>query len=164
MNKAQEKRWASKYIDTTEFGYIMDNHLTQAISCGVKLTGDKSTSTTVHYVPAWDEAEWQHGGVWWTVGDPTKLFVPYEGYYIVFLNSLWESNTTGFRQTEIYHQPSGERWVDRIDADNGHIQSSVCMVYSCDAGDHFTSQVYQDSGGNLDFRIQSKMQVMRFGV
>jgi hypothetical protein len=164
QSTVHRQREISRFVDQSQFTHLMDNHLTEPISAGVSLTGVEATTHNVWKDVPWDQADWQSGGVFWTIGDPTKLYVPYDGYYHVSFTYGWATNTTGARNHYIVCVNTGTAyWEEYIDADNGDVFGTMSALYKLTVGQYFYATVLQQSTGALNFDAGAKMQMFRLG-
>jgi hypothetical protein len=120
---------------------------TAKVTRSTNQTISNSTNTLISFsAEAWDTDDL------WTVGSPTRLTIQTGGYYALTAGTLWASDPTGRRLTEILL--NGSTVLTRSE-DPPHSGTSgnaqiVATIASLSAGDYVELRVFQSSGGSLD--------------
>lgn len=97
---------------------------------------------------------------WWSAGDPTKITVPYTGYYTIGGHVEWDLNATKSRYADIYVNNTlrGAEMTGGwgcVVTDNP--QCNGQSLYFLRAGDYIECRVYQNSGGALNALAESDL-------
>lgn len=114
-----------------------------------------ATATTLTLAAAGPNSMGFTGVAWWVSGAPTVITVPETGNYAVSAQVFFPGNATGSRTVAIAKN-GGTGYngcpftqLSNAGATDGDILTTGTVVVACNAGDAFSIQVTQDSGGSL---------------
>lgn len=115
-------------------------------------TGSQNIATATWVtVSAWD-ASTHDTASFFSGGAPTKLTLPYTGFYMIGLSIAFDTNTTGRREIRISHQgsPLSYSYVSAAPVSGAYtwVQASIPLLAT--AGDYIEAQVRHTKGSNLN--------------
>jgi len=120
------------------------------ISCKVTKTADQSIPRITLTMVTWDSEEYDTDDMHDTVTNNTRITFNTAGKYSILAQSEWEANSGGFRFMDI--MKNGVDSIARVRnlADNAS-EHNIAFVGEFAVGDYIELEVFQDTGGNLDF-------------
>jgi hypothetical protein len=118
---------------------------------------NQSAATGTDTAISWTAAEAEHVnrfGDWWNLGtNPTRITVPYHGWYSITASLLWASNATGDRFLHL--KKNGSTWL--ANSSNAAIataitqtQMAIAATAYLSAGDYVEIIGMQTSGGSIN--------------
>ena len=134
----------------------------QRFGVQVYLDNVESTATGVSEVLDWEDKNFEVGTdtFWKSTGNPSRLVVPFAGYWKPEGMIIFDGNATGYRQIEVLvngvsltrplvaREPSPIAAVDTI-------LPVPNVSLELDKGDYIECEVFQNSGGNLNIETSS---------
>jgi hypothetical protein len=124
--------------------------------CNDDLSIANDTFTTV----PWEAAHYDTANIW-SSGNPTRLTCPRNGVVILRANGRWPSNSSGVRRiyvTQNDPDPLEGSSIGMFDVSQSgfspqfNMQNAASAPIPVQEGDFFELNVWQNSGGSLNFR------------
>lgn len=135
------------------------DQLVSLISSGPKVakverTATQSISNNTWTVITWD-TETSDGPGWFTSG--TRMTVTSAGWFLLMASAAFASNSTGSRGVGFIQNGTNHYRgnVGRA-VDDNFGRSTLAVPIQAAVGDYFEVEVFQDSGGSLNFAGQSQ--------
>jgi len=120
------------------------------ISAKVTKTTDQSIPNNVLTMVTWDSESYDTDNMHDTVINNSRITFNTAGKYSILAQSEWGINSGGFRFMDI--MKNGVDSIARVrDLADNAAEHNLAFVGEFEVGDYIELQVFQDSGGNLDF-------------
>jgi len=128
----------------------VDSSSATDISCKVTKTADQSIPRITLTMVTWDSEEYDTDEMHDNVTNNSRITFNTAGKYSVLAQSEWEVNSGGFRFMDI--MKNGVDSIARVRnlADNAS-EHNIAFVGEFAVGDYIELEVFQDTGGSLDF-------------
>lgn len=121
----------------------------RAIGARVYNNADLTIATATATALTFNSERWDDAAIHSTSTNTGRLTVPAPGRYSVGAHVRFASNATGFRVVYLYVNSTLIAIDARPAVNGGPTDISITTEWEAAAGDYFTVQVYQSSGGNL---------------
>lgn len=121
--------------------------------CKVLRDTDQVVTTATVTAMSFDTDVYGGANGFWTIGDPTKLYAPVSGIYLVVGTGGFEAHSTGGRQFWLRKNGAGDypcEVSNKTRDDGGQWHTTISATVDLQAGDYMEIYVYQNTGGNLN--------------
>jgi len=131
--------------------------LKKDISAKVTKTSDQSIPQNTLTMVTWDSEEYDTDDMHDNVTNNSRITFKTAGKYSILVQSEWGINSTGFRFMDIMKNGVDSIARVRDQADNAS-EHNIAFVGEFAVNDYIELQVFQDTGGNLDFESGAMLE------
>jgi len=131
---------------------------------GARVTkGAQSIANASWTTISFDTESFDTGG-FFSPGASTRLTIPHDGYYLIFVEYMWDVNAVGIRQIAINHSILGDLAKTSSVACTGITTSNIGIaMHYLPEGSYVVTNAYQNSGGALN-TVAVRFYIIRLGV